>query len=80
MSNGSSFASDGLLIISTSRLISISIGSSDFDGFVGRPLSNGLADRFLSDNFGILGIFGRPNDIGISFLAKIFGTFDPNKA
>lgn len=80
MSNGSSFASGGLLIISASRLISISIGSSGFDGFVGRILSNGLADRFLSENFGILGIFGRPNDNGISFLAKIFGTFDPNNA
>lgn len=75
ISNGPSYASDGLGMGSDSRLILISIGSSVVDGFAGRPLSNGLAERFLSDSFGI---FGRPIVNGISFLAKIFGTLEPN--
>lgn len=79
VSVGSSLISTGRLTVSGS-LSSMLIGSSTTDGLA-VLLSNGLVERrLISLSFGIFGILGKPDVNGISFLAKQFGTFDPNRA
>lgn len=68
---------------SDSRFIFVSCASTGVGSFTGGfddvvPLANGLSERLFSVTFGIFGILGRPDVSGCSFLAKQFGTFDPN--